>query len=104
MALAGGFLFSIGFLAEKLMKKEAMGFGDVKLLAMCGAWFGLSTTLVGLLFAAFLGTLFGLPMLLLKRLNAENHLPFGPFICFGVLISAIAGDWLMQWYLGLLQF
>jgi leader peptidase (prepilin peptidase) / N-methyltransferase len=100
---AGGFLFAVGFLAEKLLKKEAMGFGDVKLLAMCGAWFGLSTAMLGLLFAAFLGTVFGLPMLWLQRLNAERHLPFGPFICVGVLLAAIGGDVVLDWYLGHLR-
>jgi leader peptidase (prepilin peptidase) / N-methyltransferase len=103
-ALCGGFLFSVGFVAEKLLKKEAMGFGDVKLLALCGAWFGLSTTLMGLMFAAFLGTVIGLPMLWLRRLNEERHLPFGPFICVGVLLAAVAGDYALNWYLGLLQF
>jgi len=102
--IAGGLLFGIGFLAEKLLRKEAMGLGDVKLLAMAGAWFGASTSLLGLLFAALLGTLIGLPLLLFGRLNQEKHLPFGPFLCLGVLLSALVGDLLLNWYFAQLRF
>jgi leader peptidase (prepilin peptidase) / N-methyltransferase len=102
--LSGGFLFGVGFIAEKLLKKEAMGLGDVKLLAMTGALFGLSTSLLGLLFAAVLGTVLGLPLMWFGRLNEQRHLPFGPFICVGVLIAAVAGEPLLNWYWSLLNF
>lgn len=102
--VGGGFLFAVGFLAEKLLKKEAMGLGDVKLLAMAGAWFGVSTSLMGLMFAAFLGTVIGLPLMLSGKLNEQRHLPFGPFICVGVLLAAVYGEALLNWYLGQLRF
>ncbi len=102
--VGGGFLYAVGFLAEKLLKKEAMGLGDVKLLAMAGAWFGASTSLIGLMFAAFLGTVIGLPLMISGKLNEQRHLPFGPFICVGVLLAAVYGEALMNWYLGQLRF
>lgn len=97
-AISGGFLWSVGFVAERLLKKEAMGLGDVKLIAMCGALFGLGDTMLGLLFASFLGTLVGLPLLWLGRLGETKHLPFGPFICAGVLLSVMAGSPLVNAY------
>jgi leader peptidase (prepilin peptidase) / N-methyltransferase len=99
---AGLFLWLIGFTASFLLKKEAMGFGDVKLIAMCGALFGLQTAMFGLIFASLLGTLVGVPMLLLQRLNAQRHIPFGPYICMGVLVAAFFGKEILLWYMRLL--
>ncbi len=97
----GGFLWLIGFVSSKILKKEAMGFGDVKLLAMCGALFGVKTALLGLMAASFLGTFFGLPMMWLRRLNSERQIPFGPFICLGVMLAGFFAERFLLWYLGL---
>jgi leader peptidase (prepilin peptidase)/N-methyltransferase len=103
MAGAGMLLWSVGYAATRLLKKDAMGLGDVKLIAMAGALFGLQTALLGLVFASVLGCLVGVPMLLLRRLNQEHHIPFGPYICLGVLIAAFAGEATLAWYFGLLE-
>jgi leader peptidase (prepilin peptidase)/N-methyltransferase len=99
---SGMFLWLVGFAASLLLKKEAMGLGDVKLMAMAGALFGAPTALFGLIFASALGCLVGLPMMLFRKLNAHRHIPFGPYICVGVLISAFFGPQVMDWYMGLL--
>jgi leader peptidase (prepilin peptidase)/N-methyltransferase len=102
---AGGsalFLWLVGFGASILMKKDAMGLGDVKLVAMAGALFGLQTAMFGLIFASFLGCIVGIPMLALKRLNEHHHIPFGPYICVGTMLSALFNRQFMDWYLGLL--
>lgn len=96
---AGGFLWLVGFSASLLLKKEAMGFGDVKLIAMAGALFGVQTALTGLIFASMLGTMVGLPLLLLKRLGPSRHIPFGPYICMGVMVAAFFGEPLLHWYM-----
>jgi leader peptidase (prepilin peptidase)/N-methyltransferase len=104
--LGGGgaalFLWLIGFAASLLMKKDAMGLGDVKLVAMAGALFGLQTALFGLIFASFLGCLIGIPMLAWKRLDEHHHIPFGPYICVGTMLSALFGRQFLDWYLGFL--
>ena len=97
---AGLFLWLVGFSASLLLKKEAMGLGDVKLIAMAGALFGIQAALVGLIFASVLGCLVGVPMLILRRLDRQHHIPFGPYICVGSLAAALYGDALMAWYLG----
>jgi leader peptidase (prepilin peptidase)/N-methyltransferase len=99
---AGGLLWSIGFFASLILKKEAMGLGDVKLAAMAGALFGLQTALFGLIFASLLGCIVGVPVLLLRRLNENRHIPFGPFICVGTAAAAFYGSPFLDWYFGLL--
>jgi leader peptidase (prepilin peptidase)/N-methyltransferase len=100
---AGGFLWGVGFIASKLLKKEAMGLGDVKLIAMSGALFGASTAFMGLIFASILGTLVGLPMMLLRRLDEHRHIPFGPYICIGVILAAFYGGLVLEWYVNLIH-
>ncbi len=100
--VAGLFLWLVGFSASILLKKEAMGFGDVKLIAMSGALFGLQTTMFGLIFASILGCAIGLPMMFFRRLNEQRHIPFGPYICTGVILSAFFGNRILAWYLGLI--
>jgi leader peptidase (prepilin peptidase) / N-methyltransferase len=102
-AVAGFFLWVVGALATWYKKKDAMGLGDVKLIAMCGALFGLETAMFGLVFASFLGSLVGIPMLLFRRLNENHHIPFGPYICLGVLLAAFFGKMIFAWYLGFLS-
>lgn len=99
---SGLFLWGIGYVASLAVKKEAMGLGDVKLIAMSGALFGLQTALFGLIFASVLGCLVGLPMMLMRKLNEHRHIPFGPYICVGVLVAAFYGEPVMDWYKGLL--
>jgi len=101
-AASGVFLWLVGFAASLVLKKEAMGLGDVKLIAMAGALFGAPVALFGLIFASVLGCLIGLPMMLLRKLDAQRHIPFGPYICLGVLLSAFFGQRLLDWYLGML--
>jgi leader peptidase (prepilin peptidase)/N-methyltransferase len=97
---SGFFLWLVGYASSLVLKKEAMGLGDVKLIAMAGACFGLQTSLMGLIFASFLGTVVGLPMLLMRRLNEHRHIPFGPYICLGVMLAAFLGEPLLTWYMG----
>jgi leader peptidase (prepilin peptidase) / N-methyltransferase len=101
---AGFFLWLVGYAASLLLKKDAMGLGDVKLIAMAGCLFGLQVSLFGLIFASVLGCVAGLPMLLLKKLDEQHHIPFGPYICLGVMIAALFGTDLMDWYWGLVGF
>lgn len=100
--VSGLFLWLIGFAASLVFKKEAMGLGDVKLLAMAGALFGAPTALFGLIFASLLGSVIGIPLMFLRKLNEHRHIPFGPYICIGVLVSAFYGQQAIDWYMGLL--
>jgi leader peptidase (prepilin peptidase)/N-methyltransferase len=103
---AGAFLFACGWLAAKIMHREAMGMGDVKLLAACGFLTGLAD-LPYLFFLSFItAALVAVPMLL-KRLHhpdTEPEIAFGPYIALAALLVLVLNSqlhalWLL--YLGL---
>ena len=101
-ALAGGgSLFAVGIIgAYALRKGDAMGFGDVKLMAYLGALWGVKAALLGIAFGAFLGSIAGGVMALTKKLDDSHRIPFGPFLGAGTAAAIFAGDPLVKWYLG----
>lgn len=100
----GGSLWLLGFIGKVIFKKgDAMGGGDIKMMAAAGALWGPEIVLIAIVFGAFLGSLAGLPLMLLKKLNAEHHIPFGPFLSAGLWISVIAGVKIMEAYAEFIQ-
>jgi len=97
--MGGGVLWLIGWLAKICMKKEAMGLGDVKLMAMVGAWLGWKAALVSILIASVLGSLVGIVFVVRKRLDLESKMPFGPFLSVAVFIYMMWGEALLSWYM-----
>ena len=106
---AGGGLYLLGWIATKVLKKEAMGFGDVKLLAGYGALMGFTGAVETLIVAAVLGLLVMLPygMITAKKANkngGENNeesgqIPFGPFLAVAAPFMYLWGDVLIVLYL-----
>ena len=74
--------------------------GDVKMLAMIGAFLGWPLMLLTLFLASFAGSLVGVGMMATKRGDMQKALPFGTFLALGALAAAVAGDPLLAWYLG----
>jgi len=97
---AGGVLYLIGAIAGKILKKEAMGFGDVKLLAMIGAFIGWKLTAICIFFASLTGAAVGMSLIGLKKVEWQSRIPFGPYIVLGALISYFWGSKILEWYLG----
>lgn len=79
--VGGGSLWTVGWIYEKLTGKEGMGFGDVKLLAMMGAHVGPQGVLTIVFISSFLGSLVGLSLIVLNKMNSKSPIPFGPFLC-----------------------
>ncbi len=76
-------LWTLYWIFKILTKKEGMGYGDFKLFAALGAWFGWQS-LPSMLFLAGLGaSLFGISMILLNKFDRHTPMPFGPFLAFG---------------------
>ncbi|MBI3323830.1 MAG: prepilin peptidase [Candidatus Omnitrophica bacterium] len=102
-ALAGsGVVWVIGVLGTWFFKREAMGFGDVKLMAMVGAFIGWKQVLlVNFILAPFLGAAIGL---ILKFKYGRDVIPYGPFLGLGTLAAIFFGADLIGWYMGLLGF
>lgn len=91
-AVAGGGLYALGWVATKVLKKEAMGFGDVKLLAGYGALMGLTGAVETLVLAALLGILVMVP------LRKKGQIPFGPFLAVAAPFMYLWGGALMDLY------
>ncbi len=101
LVAGGGSLFLVAFAYEALTKREGMGGGDVKLLAMIGAWLGWKAVLFTLFFASFSGTLIGGGAMLLQKQGRHYAIPFGPFLAGSALAYLFFGRQLIEWYLGL---
>ena len=100
LLIGGGVLFLIGETYYRLRGVEGMGMGDVKMLAMIGAFLGWPLTILTLIIASFAGSLFGGAMIVTGRGGMQAALPFGTFLAVGALIAAVAGDPILTWYLG----
>lgn len=89
--LGGGMLFLVGFLYEMIRKREGMGLGDVKLLAMIGAFLGWRSVLFVALVSSFIGTIVGISIVLYKRGDLKYAIPFGPFLSLAAAIYCFTG-------------
>ena len=83
--------------------REAMGFGDVKYMAMIGVFIGWKGILFTLFTASIIGTVVSLPGKILKSDNALNRIPFGPFLSLGAIIWLFYGPQLLDWYINLIS-
>lgn len=90
--VAAGVLFGIRLLGQIIFRKEAMGLGDVKLIALIGAFVGWKAALMSIFFASILGTLYSIPILIQEARSGEpgeHMIPFGPFLAGGGLVAAV---------------
>ena len=92
-------LFGMGELVSRVLGKDALGFGDVKMIAMMGAFLGWQMTLVALFLASFLGSVIGLVLVAITR-DRDYQIPLGSFLAVGALAAAAAGQPLLDWYVG----
>jgi len=84
---SSGTLWLVGFLYQRLRHKEGLGFGDVKMIAMIGAFLGLEGVLMTLMLGSVLGAVVGLAYILITRKNAATYeLPFGAFLGLAALV------------------
>ena len=92
----------MGYAASKLLKKEAMGFGDVKLLAGYGALMGLDCAVVTLILAAFFGILIMIPWAKIAERKGKGdgsgQIPFGPFLAVSAPVVYLWGQTLLDLY------
>jgi leader peptidase (prepilin peptidase)/N-methyltransferase len=127
--LGGGILFLLDRITVYLLKKPGMGFGDVKLLAMVGAFLGWQGALGTLVIASFIGSFAGIAVILYFKLRGEttdgndgkekqdqeggdpeenitlqgHYLPFGPYLAVGALIFMFVGPELIDYYFSFLE-
>lgn len=98
-ALGSGLLWLVGEVYLKWRGREGMGFGDVKMMAMVGAFFGPQRTFLTILAGSLLGTILGLLFILVRRKGSDYELPFGAFLGFAALLVVFFGTAVLDWYL-----
>jgi leader peptidase (prepilin peptidase) / N-methyltransferase len=96
--LVGGTLFYL----IAIISKGGMGGGDIKLIAMIGAFLGWQGALFTIFSGALLGSLVGVTLMLLGKKGRKDKVPFGPFLSCGAILFMLSGNDLIQWYLNLL--
>jgi leader peptidase (prepilin peptidase)/N-methyltransferase len=101
--VGGGSLFLVAWVYTILTKKEGMGGGDIKLLAMMGAIVGWQGVLFTIFVASLVGTLAGFAVMLQSRKGMKLAVPFGPFLSIGSITYIFFGTELVTWYLNLLR-
>ena len=102
--LGGGVLWAIGEAYYRYSGQEGMGGGDVKMLAMVGAFLGWKLVLVTLVLSSVAGSLIGVLVIAIKRGGMKYALPYGTFLALGALAASLVGERIIAWYLGMYEF
>jgi len=99
VAVGGGFLLALAWAYAAVTGTEGMGGGDIKLLAMIGAFLGWPSIPVTLFLSSLGGSIIGLSAMLIKGVGRKYALPFAPFLCLGALLDLFFGKELVAFYL-----
>ena len=100
MAAGGGLVWLVRIIGTTVLRKEAMGFGDVTLMAMIGAFLGWQAALMVFFIAPFAGLILGILNLIINR---DTEIPYGPFLCLGALVVIIRWAALWDWAMPLFR-
>jgi leader peptidase (prepilin peptidase) / N-methyltransferase len=92
-------LWSVYWLFKLVTGKEGMGYGDFKLLAAIGAWFGWQLIPAVILLSSVLGAVIGIGLILLRGKTGNTAIPFGPFLALGGIAALFFGQQLANFYL-----
>lgn len=92
-------LWSVFHLFKLVTGKEGMGYGDFKLLAAGGAWFGMHAVMLIIIMSAFVGAILGSLFLFFNKNNKNKHIPFGPYLAGGIWLTMLYGQDIIKWYL-----
>lgn len=96
LLIGGGMLFAIAFIYQLITKREGMGGGDIKLLAMIGAFLGWKSLIFILLFSSFSGAVVGIAAMVIQKQDMKYAIPFGPFLSAAAVAYFFLGDAFMR--------
>jgi leader peptidase (prepilin peptidase)/N-methyltransferase len=99
VALGGGLLWGIAEAWYWLRKVEAMGFGDVKMLAMVGAFLGVKLVVLTFVLSSLIGGVVAVGLVASRRADMATKVPFGTMLAFAALVASLYGERLVTWYL-----
>ncbi|RNC69870.1 MAG: prepilin peptidase [Desulfuromonadales bacterium] len=97
----GGSLLLVAWLYEFLTKKEGMGGGDIKLLAMMGAFLGWRAVPFIIFASSLIGSVIGVTLMLVQKKDGKLAIPFGPFLAAGAVLYIFYGKAIITWYLSI---
>jgi len=105
LAFGFGLLWLVGEVFSRIFKKDAMGFGDVKLMGAIGAFFGPAAVVFCLIVSSLLGSVIGIAMILRGRAKFGGYtaIPYGPYIALSAVLWTFWGHGLISWYMALLR-
>ena len=92
-------LWSVHHLFKLITKKEGMGYGDFKLLALLGAWMGWQSLPVIIILSSLVGSIIGISLIVFKKHQREIPIPFGPYLAIAGWIALLWGNEINQSYL-----
>jgi leader peptidase (prepilin peptidase)/N-methyltransferase len=98
-AAGAGFLLIVAGLYYVIKKKEGMGMGDVKLLAMFGSFLGLKSIFFIVFASSLFGAAYGIPQAMIKKKGPQHMIPFGPFLCAAAILYLFYGEAIIAFYL-----
>ena len=101
--VGGGFLLVVGMVYEAARKQEGIGGGDIKLMAMVGAFTGWKGALFTIFGGSLVASLFGVSMMVIRRSGSQLAIPFGPFLSVASFAYILYGEWLIRMYMGTLH-
>lgn len=97
--VGGGSLLVVAYAYELITKKEGMGGGDIKLLAMMGAFLGWKSIPFIIFISSLLGSVIGISLMIAQKKDSKLAIPFGPFLATAAIIYIFYGDSIIGWYL-----
>lgn len=98
LLVGGGILWVLAWLSPYVFGKEGMGGGDIKLMAMVGAFLGWKPALLTILIGSFVGSLVGVGLIASNVLRRDEYLPFGPFLVLGAILALFFHQSILDWY------
>lgn len=102
--LGGGSLLLVAYGYQWLTGKEGMGGGDIKLLAMMGAFLGWKSIPFIIFASSLVGSVVGLTMMRVQKKDSKLAIPFGPYLAFGAVLYIFYGRQIIHWYLNMGSF
>lgn len=103
LALGGGLLYFMAWISPYLFGKEGMGGGDIKLLAMIGAFLGWQQVLLTVIVGGIVGAVVGVALIGARVMPRGAYIPFGPFLSLGAVVAMLYGTEILGWYGSLLS-
>jgi leader peptidase (prepilin peptidase)/N-methyltransferase len=97
--VGAGFLYLVLFYGGALYGQEAMGEGDLNLIALVGAFLGWKAVALTIFLGCLFGSVVGLALMAARRLGRRQHIPFGPFLSLGAVVALFCGERLVGWYM-----